>query len=78
MGRYRDARAALDGPGFDGAAMLPSGAGDRVRDGERKDAHTHLEQAGPVEPLSASGRPAPISPMPRRLGMGRLDLADAA
>ncbi len=81
MGRYRDAYNTLAGPGFDGArhaalwrGLIEAGLEDW------KAAHAHLEQAEPVlsrYPVYWQAE-ARLADADAALGMGRLDLADAA
>jgi hypothetical protein len=81
MGRYREARATLDGPGFDNDRHAAYWRGLIESAMENwKDAHAHLEQAGPVlsrYPADWQTR-AFLADADAALGMGRLDLADAA
>ncbi|HEX4636177.1 MAG TPA: hypothetical protein VH189_08345, partial [Rhizomicrobium sp.] len=81
MGRYRDARNDLTGPGFDAdrhAALWRGLVEARMENW--KDAHAHLEQAGPVmRRYSISWQAnAVLADADAALGLGRLDLADAA
>jgi hypothetical protein len=81
MGRTRDARNDLAGPGFDGdrhAAFWRGLIEARLEDW--KNAHAHLEQAGPVMGRypSAWQATAVLADADAALGLGRLDLADAA
>jgi hypothetical protein len=81
MGRYRDAHNDLSGPGFDAdrhAAFWRGLIEARMEDW--KSAHAHLEQAGPIMArYSDSWRAAAIlADADAALGLGRLDLADAA
>ena len=81
MGRYRDAYNELGGAGFDAdrhaafwRGLIEAGMEDW------KNAHAHLEQAGPVlnrypQIWQAA---AHLADAESALGMGRLDLADAA
>ena len=81
MGRYRDAHNDLGGPSFDAdrhaafwRGMTEAGMGDW------KNAHAHLDQAGPVMaryPVSWQAN-AILADAEASLGLGRLDLADAA
>jgi len=81
MGRYRDAHNDLAGPAFDGArhaafwrGLIETGMEDW------KNAHAHLDQAGPVltrYPMAWQAA-ALLADADAALGMGRLDLADAA
>jgi hypothetical protein len=81
MGRYRDAHNELGGPGFDRdrhAAFWRGLIESAMEDW--KDAHAHLEQAGPLlgrYPVAWQAR-AFLADADAALGMGRLDLADAA
>ncbi|HWU55329.1 MAG TPA: hypothetical protein VN175_07495 [Rhizomicrobium sp.] len=81
MGRYRDARNDLIGPGFDSDRHAAFWRGlIEARMENWKDAHAHLEQAGPVmgrysESWQAT---AVLADADAALGLGRLDLADAA
>ncbi|HWX90897.1 MAG TPA: hypothetical protein VNY75_11355, partial [Rhizomicrobium sp.] len=81
MGRYRDAHNDLGGPGFDAdrhAALWRGLIEARMEDW--KDAHAHLEQAGPVLARYATAWQATalLADADAALGLGRLDLADAA
>jgi hypothetical protein len=81
MGRYRDAHNDLGAPGFDSdrhAALWRGLAEARMEDW--KNAHAHLEQAGPVliRYPSTWRVTAMLADADAALGMGRLDLADAA
>jgi hypothetical protein len=81
MGRTRDARNDLAGPGFDAdrhAAFWRGLIEARLEDW--KNAHTHLEQAGPVMGRypTAWQATAVLADADAALGLGRLDLADAA
>jgi hypothetical protein len=81
MGRYRDAHNDLAGPGFDAdrhAALWRGLIEARMEDW--KDAHAHLEQAGPVLARYATVWQATVllADADAALGLGRLDLADAA
>jgi hypothetical protein len=81
MGRYRDAHNELAGPQFDADrhAALWRGLIDAAME-NWKDAHTHLEQAYPVlNRYDADWRArADLADTEAALGLGRLDLADAA
>ena len=81
MGRYRDAHNDLIGPGFDAdrhaalwRGLIEAGMEDW------KNAHAHLDQAGPVmnRYLPAWQATALMADTDAALGLGRLDLADAA
>ncbi len=81
MGRYRDAHNDLGGPVFDADrhAALWRGLVDAGLE-DWKNAHAHLEQAGPVlaryqDSWQATAR---LADADAALGLGRLDLADAA
>jgi hypothetical protein len=81
MGRYHDAHNDLGSPAFDADrhASLWRGLVEAAL-GDWKDAHAHLEQASPVLtrypiPWQAA---ATLADVEATLGMGRLDLADAA
>jgi hypothetical protein len=81
MGRNRDARNDLGGPGFDAdrhAALWRGLIEARMEDW--KNAHAHLEQAGPVMARYSSAwqATAVLADADAALGLGRLDLADAA
>ena len=81
MGRSRDAHNDLGGPGFDAdrhAAMWRGLIEARMEDW--KNAHAHLEQAGPVMGrYSATWQAtAALADADAALGLGRLDLADSA
>ena len=81
MGRYRDAHNDLAGPGFDAdrhAAFWRGLIEARLEDW--KSAHAHLEQAGPVmnRYSDAWRATATLADAESALGLGRLDLADAA
>jgi hypothetical protein len=81
MGRYRDARNDLIGAGFDADRHAAFWRGlTEARMENWKDAHAHLEQAGPVMGrYSASWQAnAVLADAEAALGLGRLDLADAA
>jgi hypothetical protein len=81
MGRYRDARNTLIGPGFDSDRHAAFWRGlIEARMENWKDAHAHLEQAGPVmNRYSQSWQAeAVLADADAALGLGRLDLADAA
>jgi hypothetical protein len=81
MGRYREARSDLAGPGFDADrhAALWRGLIEAAME-NWKDAHAHLEQAGPVmrRYSPAWQAKAVLADADAALGLGRLDLADAA
>ncbi len=81
MGRYRDAHNDLGGPGFDNDrhAALWRGLIESAME-NWKDAHAHLEQAGPVLNRYTPDWQARayLAEADAGLGMGRLDLADAA
>ena len=81
MGRYRDAHNDLGGPGFDSDrhAALWRGLIESAME-NWKDAHAHLEQAGPVLNRYTPDWQARayLAEADAGLGMGRLDLADAA
>jgi hypothetical protein len=81
MGRYRDAHNTLGGQGFDAdrhaalwRGLIEAGMEDW------KNAHAHLEQAGPVLARYATvwQATALLADADAALGLGRLDLADAA
>jgi hypothetical protein len=81
MGRYQDAHNELAGPQFDADrhAALWRGLIDAATE-NWKDAHTHLEQAYPVLDrygLDWQAR-ADLADTEAALGLGRLDIADAA
>jgi hypothetical protein len=81
MGRYRDAHNDLGGPGFDAdrhAAFWRGLIESRMEDW--KSAHAHLEQAGPVMSRYSTNWQATalLADADAALGLGRLDLADAA
>lgn len=81
MGRYRDAHNDLAGPQFDADrhAALWRGLTDAKME-NWKDAHTHLEQAYPIlkrYDVDWQAR-AHLADAEAALGLGRLDLADAA
>jgi len=81
MGRYRDARNDLIGPGFDADRHAAFWRGlIEARMENWKDAHAHLEQAGPVMPRYTQTwqAHAVLADAEASLGLGRLDLADAA
>ena len=81
MGRNRDARNNLAGSGFDSDRHAAFWRGlIKAKTEDWKNAHAHLEQAGPV-----MGRypaywqaAATIADAEAALGLGRLDLADSA
>ena len=81
MGRYRDAHNDLAGPGFDADRHAALWRGlIEARMENWKDAHAHLEQAGPVMSrysIDWQAR-AYLADADAALGLGRLDLADAA
>ncbi|HEY0266603.1 MAG TPA: hypothetical protein VGC16_07620, partial [Rhizomicrobium sp.] len=81
MGRYRDAHNELGGPGFDADRHAAFWRGLTEAAMENwKDAHTHLEQAGPVlnrYPARWQAN-AILADADAAMGLGRLDLADAA
>ncbi len=81
MGRYRDAHNDLGGPGFDADRHAAFWRGLIEAAMENwKDAHTHLEQAGPVlarYPVNWQAD-AILADANAAMGLGRLDLADAA
>ncbi|HKX63678.1 MAG TPA: hypothetical protein VJM78_00095 [Rhizomicrobium sp.] len=81
MGRTRDAYNNLAGPGFDADRHAAFWRGlIEARREDWKNAHAHLEQAGPVMrryPVSWQAE-ATIADAEAALGLGRLDLADAA
>ncbi|HEU0163158.1 MAG TPA: hypothetical protein VFQ69_12230 [Rhizomicrobium sp.] len=81
MGRYRDARNELAGPGFDSDrhAALWRGLIEAGQE-DWKNAHGHLEQAQAVlarYPMEWQAR-VHLAQAEAALGMNRLDLADAA
>jgi hypothetical protein len=81
MGRYRDAHNDLASPAFDADrhASLWRGLTEAAME-DWKDAHAHLDQATPVlnrYPVSWQAA-ATLADTEASLGMGRLDLADAA
>ena len=81
MGRYRDAHNDLIGPNFDAdrhAAFWRGLIEAQMEDW--KNAHAHLEQAGPVmnRYSPAWQATAYLADADAALGLGRLDLADAA
>jgi tetratricopeptide (TPR) repeat protein len=81
MGRYRDAHNDLAGPGFDSDRHAAFWRGLIEAAMENwKDAHAHLEQAGPVMNRYTPEWQARayLAEADAGLGMGRLDLADAA
>ncbi len=81
MGRNRDARNELASPGLDADRHAALWRGlIEARMENWKDAHAHLEQAGPVmRRYSISWQAnAVLADADAALGMGRLDLADAA
>jgi tetratricopeptide (TPR) repeat protein len=81
MGRYRDARNDLTGEGFDADRHAAFWRGlVEARMENWKDAHAHLEQAGPVMRRYSIGwqANAVLADADAALGLGRLDLADAA
>jgi hypothetical protein len=81
MGRYRDARNELASPGLDADRHAALWRGlIEARMENWKDAHAHLEQAGPVmRRYSISWQAnAVLADADAALGLGRLDLADAA
>jgi hypothetical protein len=81
MGRYRDARNDLIGPGFDADRHAALWRGlIEARMENWKDAHAHLEQAGPVMGrYSATWQAnAVLADADAALGLGRLDLVDSA
>jgi len=81
MGRYRDAHNDLAGPGFDSDRHAAFWRGLIESAMENwKDAHAHLEQAGPVMNRYTPDWQARayLAEADAGLGMGRLDLADAA
>ena len=81
MGRYRDAHNDLAGASFDSDrhAALWRGLTESAQ-GNWKDAHTYLEEAGPIlkkyQPEWQAR--AHLADAEAALGMGRLELADAA
>ena len=81
MGRYRDAHNDLGGPLFDADRHAAFWRGlTEARMEDWKNAHAHLEQASPVlarypAPWQAT---ATLADADAALGLGRLDLADAA
>ncbi len=81
MGRYRDAHNDLGSPGFDADrhAALWRGLTEAAME-NWKDAHTHLDQAGPVMRRYAPTwqTAAILADTDAAMGLGRLDLADAA
>jgi len=81
MGRYRDAHNDLLGPGFDADRHAAFWRGlVEARMENWKDAHAHLEQAGPVMRRYSSSWQAKgvLADADAALSSGRLDLADAA
>ena len=81
MGRYRDAHNDLSGPSFDADRHASYWRGLIEAKMENwKDAHAHLEQAGPVmNRYSLRWQAAAVlADADAALGLGRLDLADAA
>jgi hypothetical protein len=81
MGRYRDAHNDLGSPGFDADRHAAFWRGlTEARMEDWKDAHTHLEQAEMVMNRypPAWQATAILADAQAALGMGRLDLADAA
>jgi hypothetical protein len=81
LGRYRDAHNDLSGPGFDSDRHAALWRGlIEVRMENWKDAHAHLEQAGPVMSRYSTIWQAAgvLADDDAALGLGRLDLADAA
>ncbi|HEX4177196.1 MAG TPA: hypothetical protein VHY57_02115, partial [Rhizomicrobium sp.] len=81
MGRYRDAHNDLISPTFDADrhASLWRGLTEAATQ-DWKDAHAHLDQASPVlsrYPVEWQAA-ATLADVEATLGMGRLDLADAA
>jgi tetratricopeptide (TPR) repeat protein len=81
MGRYRDAHNDLAGPSFDSDRHAAFWRGLIESAMENwKDAHAHLEQAGPVMNRYTADWQARayLAEADAGLGMGRLDLADAA
>ncbi|HET7084225.1 MAG TPA: hypothetical protein VFI23_05600 [Rhizomicrobium sp.] len=81
MGRYRDAHNDMGGANFDADRHAAFWRGlIEARMENWKDAHAHLEQAGPVMGrYSASWQAnAVLADADAALGLGRLDLADAA
>ncbi len=81
MGRTRDAHNDLSSPGFDSDRHAAFWRGlIEARMDDWKNAHTHLEQAGPVMGrYSATWQAtATLADADAALGLGRLDLADAA
>jgi hypothetical protein len=81
MGRYRDARNELSGPGFDADrhAAFWRGLTDAGME-DWKNAHAHLDQASAVfdRYQPAWQATALLADADAALGLGRLDLADAA
>ena len=81
MGRTRDAHNDLAGPGFDADRHAAFWRGlIEAKSDDWKNAHAHLEQAGPVMGRypTAWQVTATIADAEASLGLGRLDLADAA
>jgi hypothetical protein len=81
MGRYRDAHNDLAGPGFDADRHAAFWRGlIEARMENWQDAHAHLEQAGPVMGRYPNNwrAAAALADADAALGLGRLDLADAA
>jgi len=81
MGRNRDARNDLAGPGFDSDRHAAFWRGlIEAKSEDWKNAHAHLEQAGPVMGRYSTfwQAAATIADADAALGLGRLDLADAA
>ena len=81
MGRYRDAHSDLSGPGFDSDRHAAFWRGlIEARMDDWKAAHAHLEQAGPVMGRYSTTwqAAATLADADAALGLGRLDLADAA
>jgi len=81
MGRYRDAHNDLGSPSFDADrhASLWRGLTEAAME-DWKDAHAHLDQATPVlnrYPVAWQAA-ATLADTESALGLGRLDLADAA
>ncbi len=81
MGRYHDAHNDLGGPAFDADrhAALWRGLIEARMD-DWKNAHAHLEQAGPVMGRYSTTwkAAAALADADAALGLGRLDLADSA
>ena len=81
MGRYRDAHNDLGGPIFDADRHAAFWRGlTEARMEDWKNAHAHLEQATPVLSRYPTvwQAAATLADADAALGMGRLDLADAA